>query len=141
MADGLQVGSRALVYYVQAAAWDRLSSFASFVVTSMIDPRLLEALIPHLQTAAESAPEGPERWSCLCSLADALARSGRPQSSLLFYDLAITMARAATEARGKQSRRAWSDLAWITGNSANALNMIGKPDAPRQRHMEAGAGL
>ncbi len=72
MTAALQAGSRALVYCVQAGAWDRLGGFASGVVTSTSDPRLLEGLIPHLRTAAESAPEGRPRWSCLCYLADAL---------------------------------------------------------------------
>lgn len=56
MTAALEAGSRALVYCVQAGSWDRLGGFASSVVTSACDPRLLEGLIPHLQTAAESAP-------------------------------------------------------------------------------------
>ena len=36
-----EAGSRALVYCVQAGAWDRLGGFASGVVTSTRDPRLL----------------------------------------------------------------------------------------------------
>ena len=63
MTAALQAGSRALVYCVQAGAYDRLGGFASGVVTSTSDPRLLAGLLPHLQTAAESAPEGQPRWS------------------------------------------------------------------------------
>ena len=83
MTGALQAGSRALVYCVQAGAWEQLDDFASELVTSTSDPRLLEGLIPHLQTAAESAPEGRPRWSCLCFLADALR--ARYKITLPFY--------------------------------------------------------
>ena len=106
MTAALQAGSRAVVYCVQAAAWDRLGGFASGVVTSTGDPRLLEGLIPHLRTAAESAPEGRPRWSCLCYLADALNNGGRPDASLPFYEQAATQARAAAEAGGEGFRQA-----------------------------------
>jgi tetratricopeptide (TPR) repeat protein len=167
MTAALQAGSRALVYCVQAAAWDRLGGFAGGVVTSMSDPRMLEGLIPHLRTAAESAPEGQPRWSCLCYLADALRMGGRPDASLPFYEQAAAQARAAANVAfrsakerplaeaGEQQvpvsdteerpfaerkatiRRAWSDVAAITGNWANALGDVGNLDAARQRRLEA----
>src|SRR5262249_51114359 len=56
MTTAIQAGSRALVYYVQAGAYDRLGGFASSVVTSTSDPRLLAGLLPHLEAAAEAAP-------------------------------------------------------------------------------------
>lgn len=133
----LQAGSRALVYCVQAGAHDRLGRFASGVVTSSRDPRLLAGLIPHLQIAAESAPEGEVRWSCLCCLADALLRSGHPEESLAFYERAADQARVIAEAEGEGSREAWSDIAWITGNWAHALSGIGRLDLARQRHLES----
>ena len=76
MAAALQAGSRALVYCVQADAWDRLGGFAGSLVTSTSDPRLLAGLLPHLEVAAESALEGEPRWSCLCYLADAMRECG-----------------------------------------------------------------
>jgi hypothetical protein len=100
MTAALQAGSRAVVYCVQAEAWDRLGGFASWVITSTRDPRLLEGLIPHLKTAAESAPEGEPRWRCLCFLADALRLGGRPDASLPFYEQAAAQARAAAEVSG-----------------------------------------
>jgi hypothetical protein len=123
MTDALQSGSRAIVYYVQAGAYDRLGGFASTLVTSTRDPRLLADLLPHLEAAAEAAPEGRPRWSCLCYLADALKRSGRPNASLPFYAQAATQARTAAEAQGENGRQAWADFAWITGNWAGALRM------------------
>lgn len=96
MTAALQAGSRALVYCVQAEAWDLLGGIASGVVTSTQDPRLLAGLIPHLQTAAESAPEGQPRWRCLGILADALRGSGRPDASLPFYEQAAYLVRAMT---------------------------------------------
>ncbi len=137
MTVALQAGSRAVVYCVQAGAWDRLGDFASAVVTSARDPRLLERLLPHLQTAAESAPQGEPRWSCLCYLADALARGGHPDASLPFYEQAATLTRAVAEAGGESAQSAWSDLAWIIGNWANALGDVGHLDAARQRHLES----
>ena len=136
MTAALQAGSRALVYCVQAGDWNRLGGFASSVINGTSDPRLLTALIPHLQTAAESAPEGKRRWRCLCYLADALRRGGRHDASLPFYEQAATLARSAAEAGGKNSQRAWADLAWITSNWAGALLQTGNLDAARQRRIE-----
>lgn len=137
MTAALQAGSRAVVYCVQAEAWDRLGGFASAVVTSTSDPRLLEGLIPHLQTAAESAPEGRPRWSCLCYLADGLDEGGRPDASLPFFEQAAAQARAVAEAGSDGSRQAWVDLAWISGNWAAPLVRTGDLDAARQRRLES----
>ena len=137
MSAALQAGSRALVYCVQAGAYDRLGGFASGLVTSSRDPVLLAGLLPHLEAAAESAPEGEPRWRCLCYLADALDESGRPDASLPFFEQAATQARAAAAAPGEPGRRAWADLAAITGNWANALRATGDLDASRQRQIEA----
>lgn len=137
MSTALQAGSRALVYCVQAGAWDRLGRFASGLVTSTGDPLLLEALIPHLQTAAESAPEGKWRWACLGYLADALAIGGRPDASLAFYERAAAQARSVAEAGTDGSRQAWSDLVWISTNWAHALRYVGDLDAARQRQIES----
>ncbi len=139
MTAALAAGSRALVYCVQAEAYDRLGGFASAVVTSTSDPRLLAGLIPHLQTAAETAPEGRPRWSCLCYLADALY-GGHPDASLPFYEQAAAQARTAAQAAPVSSaaaREAWADVGWITGNWANALRDVGDLDASRQRHLDS----
>ncbi len=133
MTAALQAGSRALVYCVQAGAWVRLGGFASRLVTSTNDPRLLEPLVEHLKTAADSAPEGKPRWSCLCYLADALRLGGRPDASLPFYEQAANQARAVAEAGGD----AWADLAAITGNWANALGGVGDLDAARRCQLDA----
>jgi tetratricopeptide (TPR) repeat protein len=137
MSLALQAGSRALVYCVQAEAWDRLGRFAGSVVTSTKDPRLLDGLIPHLQAAAETAPEGKARWLCLCFLADAISMSGRPDISLPIYEQAATLARANAEAGSDDALQAWSVLATITGNWAVALAKTGKLDAARDRHLES----
>ena len=137
MTAALQPGSRALVYCVQAGAWDRLGGFASSLVTSAIDPRLLESLLPHLEVAAESAPEGQARWSCLCYLADALDNAGRHDASQPFFKQAASQARTAAEAGGENARLAWADLAWITSNWAGTLLMNGDLDASRKRRLES----
>ena len=46
MTAALEAGSRALVYCVQAGAYDRLGGFASRLVTSTSDPRLLDGPAP-----------------------------------------------------------------------------------------------
>ena len=92
MTAALQAGSRALVYCVQAGAWDRLGGFASSIVTSAIDPRPLESLLPHLEAAAESAPEGqragrasatsPLRWTTRAVTMPASPSLSRPPARL-----------------------------------------------------------
>jgi tetratricopeptide (TPR) repeat protein len=137
MTAALEAGSRALIYYVQVAAYDRLSGFAGRLVTSTGDPRLLAALLPHLETAAESAPEGKPRWSCLCYLADALRLGGRSDASLPYYEQAVAHARVAAEAGGENAHQAWAELGWIVGNWANALGDVGDLDTARHRHLES----
>ena len=137
MTLALQAGSGAVVYCVQAEAWDRLGNIAGVVVTGSRDPRLQEGLTPHLRTAAESAPEGRSRWRCLCFLADALRRDGRRDVSLPFFEQAASLARTAAEAGGEVARLAWSDLGTITGNWGIALSVVGDLDTARERHLEA----
>jgi tetratricopeptide (TPR) repeat protein len=137
MTMALAAGSRALVYFIQAEAYDRLGDFASRLVTSRRDPQQLAALVPPLQAAAEAAPEGEPRWSCLGYLADTLSTAGSPDASLPFYEQAATQARTAAEAGGDTAQGAWSDLGWITGNWANALGDVGELDAARQQYSES----
>ncbi len=137
MTAALQAGSRALVYCVQAEAWDRLGQFASALVTGMEDPQLLQALAPHLRTAAEAAPEGRSRWCCLCFLADALKNSGQANISLPIFEQAAGLARAVAESGDDNSKQAWSDLAVINANWAEALLTTGKLKAARIRQIDS----
>ncbi len=137
MTTALQAGSSALVYCVQAEAWENLGGFASFIVTSIKDPKSLDALVPHLQAAAEAAPEGQQRWSCLCYLADALESGGQSDISLPIYEKAAILARHAAETGGEYAQKAWSDLAAINGNWACALTSTGNLKAARARHVES----
>jgi hypothetical protein len=120
VSTALEAGSRALVYCVQAEDWERLGDFAGEVVTSTRDPRLLAGLLPRLELAAESAPEGRPRWSCFSYLADALANGGRPDASLPFYEQAAIQARTVAEAGREMGRQAWADVGSITENWAIA---------------------
>jgi len=137
MSHALAAGSRALVYAVQAADWDRLGGFASGVVTGLSDPRLLQSLVPHLQSAADAAPEGRARWICLLNLADAIENSGQHDVSLPFYDRAAAMARKVAEAKGEDALQAWADLAVILGNSAFAMRDNGALESARQRKLDS----
>ncbi len=137
MGTALQAGSCALVYCVQAEAWDSLIDFAGRLITSTHDPALLAALIPHLQTAADAAPEGRPREAILCFLADALRLGGRPDTSLPFFGQAAAQARAAAEAGNQGSRQAWADLGTIYGNWAHALRSVGHLDAARQCQLDS----
>ncbi|MFZ0050999.1 MAG: CHAT domain-containing protein [Desulfobaccales bacterium] len=136
MTAALQAGSRALIYCVQAGVYDRLAGFASLLVTSSSDPVLLATLLPYLEVAAQSAPEGRPRWYSLSCLADALRLGGRPDASLTFYEQAASQARTAA-AVGENARQAWRDLAVITGNWAHALSTTGDIDLSRRRHLES----
>jgi tetratricopeptide (TPR) repeat protein len=137
MTTALEAGIRAIVYFVQAGDYDQLSSLASRVITSTSDPRLSAELLPHLEAAAESAPEGQPRWSCLCCLADAMFSAGRPDASLHLYEQAAAQARAAAEAVGENGWRAWSDVSWITTNWAGALLMTGDLDGSRKQFLNS----
>jgi tetratricopeptide (TPR) repeat protein len=97
---------------------------------------LLVRLVPQLHTAAESAPEGRPRWSCLCYLADALKNAGCPDAGLLFFEQAAAQARKAAEAGGETMKQAWADFGWITSNWANAFLMIGDLDAAHKCQLE-----
>lgn len=129
----LQAGSRALVYCVQAQAYEQLGEFASAVVTSSSDVRALQGFIPHLQAAANAAPQGSARWSCLCYLADALRRGCQIEASLPVYEEAANMAHA--EASASNTTQAWADFAWISGNWANALRGSGQLHSARARQI------
>ena len=121
MTAALQAGSLALVYCVQADAWDLLTGFADSLVTSTLDPRKLEDLIPTLQDAAEFAPEGVPRFLCLSALADAIRIAGHPDESLRVYEQAANKARTAAEAGGEDMRGVWTALARISHNWGLAL--------------------
>ena len=139
MTAALQAGSRALVYCVEAEAYDRLVRFARGVVTRA-SPRLLEGLLPHLEAAAKSAPEGRLRWHCLSTLAVALMNAGHTDTSLPFYEQAAAQARTAaeaTESGSENAREAWSEVGSITSNWAKALLMTRKLDAARQQWLES----
>jgi tetratricopeptide (TPR) repeat protein len=137
-ATALEAGGRAIVYFVEAQAYDRLAGIASAVVTSSADPQFLSRLLPHLAAAAQSAPEGRARWSCLHVLADGLRQAGRPDASLPFYEQATALARAAVEAGGPEgAAQAWADLAVTTGNWAFALRGIGDLPAAGQQMLSS----
>jgi tetratricopeptide (TPR) repeat protein len=124
----LEAGRRALVYCVQAGAYDRLGGFAGTLVTSAMDRRLMSAILPHLEAAAQSAPAGQARWRCRTYLADGLRRGGLPEASLAYYEQAAGEAQAAEQ---------WSDVSWITGNWANALGAIPYLEASRAKYVES----
>lgn len=136
----LSAGSRAIVYFVQAEAFDKLGDLAGSVINSTDDPQIVSDLIEHLTVAAETAPHGRSRWRCLTFIADALAGSGRPDASLLFFQQAAVLARAAveTDTEGKEFiRLGWSDLSWILGNWAGALQDLGDFSRAHARRLES----
>lgn len=76
MDAALQAGSQALIYCVQGQAWDQMEYFLSSLVTSALGPGMVETLIPHLQTAAQSVQEDSQRLFFLNCLGDALSAAG-----------------------------------------------------------------
>jgi tetratricopeptide (TPR) repeat protein len=137
MSAALEAGARAIVYFVQVGAYERMVRSASRVVTSAEDPKLLERLLPHFEAAAHAAPEGKARWTCFSILASALEGAGRPDKSLKYYQQAADLARTSAKAGGDPARQAWSDVAAILGNWANALRDTGNLSASRQKRVEA----
>lgn len=136
-AASLEAGCRALVYCIQTEAWDELRGYASRLITGIHNSRLLETLIPHLQTAVESSPKGAPRRACLLLLADALTLGGQADASLPFYDQAATLARADADGNDHDARRALDDLSAIVGNWASALVNTGNLNAARERLVES----
>jgi tetratricopeptide (TPR) repeat protein len=133
----LRAGIQCLVYFVQTGAWDRVADFAGYVVTRTHDPGLLGALIPHLQTAAESAPRGRVRELCRVALADAHRWSGNPDASLPLYEQSASVARAIAESDSEGSQAAWAGLGTITGRWADALLATEDPGGAKQRWLES----
>ncbi len=126
MVTALQAGSRAIVYCIQAENYTELCSFASAIVTHNSNPRLLQGLLTHLESAAESVPDGRSRWLCQILLADALSLSGRPDKSLPFYQSAALAAKTEAEAGGPESSDIWDRLGGICANAAAANVKIGQ---------------
>jgi len=115
----VEAGRRGISYLVRARAFDRLGSFASRVVISTRDPRLLGQVIGELEGAVEQVPPGQTRWSLRTCLADASQRGGRPDAALPFYEQAAAEAEAAEE---------WSHVGWICQNWAIGLQDVGRLD-------------
>jgi hypothetical protein len=113
----VEVGRRGLSYLVRARAFDRLGSFASGVVTSTQDPRLLRWVIAELEGIARQAPAGTARWRLLASLAEALRRGGRPDAALPLYEQVVAKAEEAGH---------WSDVGVACQNWAVALRDLGR---------------
>jgi tetratricopeptide (TPR) repeat protein len=80
------------------------------------DPALLRGLVAELEGAIDRAPPGEPRWSPRTYVADALDNAGQADEALPFYREAAAEAETAGH---------WSDLAWITGNWANAAGDVG----------------
>jgi len=137
----LESGRRAIIYYVEAEAYEHLGRFAGAVVVTASDPRLLSGLLPHLQAAARAAPPGRPRWLCLLVLADAMDNSGRTNESLPFYQEAAALAKSAAEAGGAEARQTWQDYAMIVGNWAVALRHISELQTSRRLQNERGWAL
>jgi hypothetical protein len=133
----LEAGRQAIVYLVQAGAFDQLAGFANLVVASTTDSVLLQGLLPRLQEAAEAVPPGRSRMICLLNLANALRKSGAVRKSLLFYEQAAKLARQATAGTGEEAREGWVDLAVIRGSWANALVCEGELGAARELQLQS----
>ena len=124
----VEAGRRGISYLVRARAFDRLGSFASAVVTSTQDPRLLRRVIADLEGVVGQGPPGEARWSLRTYLADALGQSGRPKEALPFYEQAVAEAEEAGH---------WSDVGWICNNWANALGDVGRLGAAKATYLRS----
>jgi tetratricopeptide (TPR) repeat protein len=127
----VEAGRRGISYLVRARALDRLGSFASAVVTSTKDPRLLGRVIAELAGVVEQVPAGQARWSLRTYLADALMQAGRPEAALPFYEQAVAEAEMA---------ESWSDVGWICQNWAVALVMVGRLAEAKSTYLRGATG-
>jgi tetratricopeptide (TPR) repeat protein len=137
MDGAVAAGRRALVYFVQAGAHDRLAGFAGRLVINIKDREALLSLLPHLKSVTASVGDGEPRWAALGYLADALSNVGRLDESLPYYEEAIPLARSVAEAGGQGNRQALADLAVLTGNHAIALSQTGDWVRALQRYQES----
>ncbi|MFL6290761.1 MAG: AAA family ATPase, partial [Thermoanaerobaculia bacterium] len=124
----VEAGRRGISYLVRARAFDRLGSFASGVVTSTNDPRLLRRVIAELEGVVEQVPAGKDRWSLRTYLADALNRGGRQDEALLFYEQAVAEAEEAGH---------WSHVETTCQNWANALGGAGRLDDAKSTYLRS----
>lgn len=124
----VEAGRRGISYLVRARAFDRLGYFASGVVTSTRDPRLLHRVIAELEGVAEQVPAGKARWSLQTDLADALDSAGRSDAALPFYEQAMAEAEEAGH---------WSHVGVICQNWAVALTNVGRLDAAKATYLRS----
>ena len=125
----MEAGRRGISYLVRARAFDRLTSFASRVVISTRDPRLLGQVIAERskRPSSRSRRAGPA-GSLRTYLADALRQGGRPDAALPFYEQAAAEAEAAED---------WSDVGWICQNWANGLVNVGRLDDAKTTYLRS----
>ena len=122
----VEAGRRGISYLVRARAFDQLGSFASEVVNSTRDPRLLHRVIAELAGVVEQIPAGEARWSLRTYLADALDNAGRSDAALPFFEQAAAEAEEAGH---------WSDVGWICQNWASALVNVGRLDDAKSTYL------
>lgn len=137
MDAALQAGSQALIYCVQGQAWDQMEYFLSSLVTSALGPGMVETLIPHLQTAAQSVQEDSQRLFFLNCLGDALSAAGSLEASSQAYHQAAILARAATENGEGDTHEAWGKLAVICSNWAIVYSIQGNFVNARKCYVES----
>jgi tetratricopeptide (TPR) repeat protein len=141
LSAALNAGRQAIVYFVEAQAFDRVANFGLSVIINSGAPMLIGGLLPHLQVAARSAPPGRDGWRCNQILADALDNAGRSEESLPFFERAAAMAKSAAEAAEKDAGEIWEDYSSIVGNWSIALQNVGDSFTARQRQLERGEAL
>ncbi|WNJ82661.1 CHAT domain-containing protein [Pseudomonas canadensis] len=137
MGLALEAGSRALIYCVQAQAWERLEGFVSSLITSIRNSRDADLLIPYLQIAVDNVLDDQVRLSFLCSLADALATVGRLDISASTYQRAADLGHSLTENGADEGLAAWSSLAVIYCNWAVVHSSYGQFDLARQCYVNS----
>jgi tetratricopeptide (TPR) repeat protein len=141
LSAAMEAGRLAIVYFVEAQSFDRVADFGWSVIINAGAPRLLSGLLPHLEVAAQSAPQGRDGWRCNQILADALDNAGRSDESLPFFARAATMPKSAAEAAGENADEIWEDYSTIVGNWSIALQHIGDLVTARQQQLERAEAL
>lgn len=120
------IGSRALVYFVEADNCIEVIPFAQHMVNHALDANLLARILPYLQIAEISAIGHRQKLRFNLLIADALSETIRFEESLPYFQEAANMARQILKTR--TGFTIWGDLSVVYDNWANILRKLHRLD-------------
>jgi len=121
-------GLRALAYLLRARDFESLSRFVGILIDGASDPRVLDAVVAELRTAAQELPAGEPPWLLQIYMADALRGMGRSDDALPLYE------RVAAETEHAED---WGMMSWCCCNWATALRETGQLHAAQVTYVRS----